>query len=58
MLCLYAVLFELSSIDLVLCCAVLCCAFNRIVYLPGLEEEDLNVDDIIRDGHMMLVPRR
>lgn len=30
----------------------------KIVYLPGLEEEDLNVDDIIRDGHMMLVPRR
>lgn len=26
----------------------------RIVYLPGLEEEDLDMDDIIRDGHMML----
>jgi hypothetical protein len=26
------------------------------VYLPGLEEEDLNLNDIIRDGHMMLVP--
>lgn len=30
----------------------------KIVYLPGLEEEDLNLDDIIRDGHMMLMPRR
>lgn len=42
-----------------LCCGVLwyvvCC---RIVYLPGLEEEDLNLDDIIRDGHMMLMPPR
>jgi hypothetical protein len=37
--------------------AVLCGAC-RIVYLPGLEEEDLNLDDIIRDGHMMLMPRR
>ena len=27
---------------------------HRIVYLPGLEEEDLDMDDIIRDGHMML----
>jgi hypothetical protein len=27
---------------------------SRIVYLPGLEEEDLNVDDIICDGHMAL----
>jgi hypothetical protein len=26
----------------------------RILYLPGLEEEDLDLDDIIRDGHMML----
>eukprot|EP00775_Hariotina_reticulata_P004224 gene4224-4473_t len=26
----------------------------KIVYLPGLEEEDLDMDDIIRDGHMML----
>jgi hypothetical protein len=39
----------------VLCRAVLCC---RIVYLPGLEEEDLLLEDIIRDGHMMLMPRR
>jgi hypothetical protein len=35
---------------------MLCCAVYRIVYLPGLEEEDLNLDDIIRDGHMMLMP--
>lgn len=39
-----------------LCCAMLCCAC-RIVYLPGLEEEDLSLDDIIRDGHMMLMPK-
>uniref|UniRef100_A0A383WNT0 Alfin N-terminal domain-containing protein n=1 Tax=Tetradesmus obliquus TaxID=3088 RepID=A0A383WNT0_TETOB len=26
----------------------------KILYLPGLEEEDLDLDDIIRDGHMML----
>lgn len=47
---------ELSAQDAVLWCAVVCCC--RIVYLPGLEEEDLNLDDIIRDGHMMLMPPR
>lgn len=30
------------------------CASCRIVYLPGLEEEDVNVDEIIRDGQIML----
>eukprot|EP00879_Flechtneria_rotunda_P021551 GHRR01022714.1.p1 GENE.GHRR01022714.1~~GHRR01022714.1.p1 ORF type:complete len:163 (+),score=44.22 GHRR01022714.1:424-912(+) len=30
----------------------------KIVYLPGLEEEDLEMDDIIRDGHMMLLPQQ
>lgn len=32
----------------------LCMPACRILYLPGLEEEDLDLDDIIRDGHMML----
>jgi hypothetical protein len=50
-----ALLCCIVSCCAVACCAVLCC---RIVYLPGLEEEDLLLEDIIRDGHMMLMPRR
>jgi hypothetical protein len=39
--------------------AVRCAALplRRIVYLPGLEQEDLDLDEIIRDGHMMLQTR-